>query len=427
MDKKAVLDEITHHYLRSRQFNGVLLTNLGENYEELKETLKQLLSEGKIVLVFGDRHPNPHILAGEPEPKDVQMSKLAALKFEKPVYEGDGPIVFQTNSINCCAYPSREHLKAVVGNEEYGDEPFVKRLALGESQLSHKVFNLGVLEYYRNDPRYRYVADDVQGHITATSEEQLAEEDEIFIQFGFTRDDDGRHVTALLWDLSLLSPKHQQKWNLEIHADEAPLHPDHARTIAGYWREGESVFVAFCKELEIINRMTERVWGKPLFMRTFDGEDRPRKFSLIVRTTGEEYGHFVQLLDKMIWDNLNRKFFKGQMDLTEQVEQDGKTIERNKSPVRLLEEWLYSNVRFQDTEPVDEMIAAFNKVRKQRNKFSHRISDNDFDSEYHNIQRSLMREAYSGVRLLRLIFSNHPLAKDIEVPDWLYEGKIWDS
>src|SRR3954463_16785644 len=107
MDKKTILTKITNHYLASRDFNGVIITDLDNDHEHLRNALRELLVAGKIILTFGDRHPNPHILAFEPEPVTEQLKKLDALVFESPKYEMYGPLKMQTNAISCCAYPSK--------------------------------------------------------------------------------------------------------------------------------------------------------------------------------------------------------------------------------------------------------------------------------------------------------------------------------
>ena len=186
MDKDNILAEITNHYLDSRDFNGIAITNLGVDFEKIKTVLAQLLNEEKVVLNFGDRHPNPHILAFKPESKEEQLKKLEALKFEEPIFEEYGPLKMQTNSISCCVYPSRQHLKTVIETDKYQNKPFTLLLALGEPQLAYRAFNLRILELYRNDPRYSYGTDDIHGSISTKTENELPDSDDTFLEtFGF--------------------------------------------------------------------------------------------------------------------------------------------------------------------------------------------------------------------------------------------------
>ena len=103
----SLLAKITTHYLKSRDFNGIVITDLGEDHQEVRAVLRELLVAGKITLTFGDRHPNPHILAFEPESQSEQIEKLNRLVFAAPQYEEYGPVRIQTNSLGCCAYPSK--------------------------------------------------------------------------------------------------------------------------------------------------------------------------------------------------------------------------------------------------------------------------------------------------------------------------------
>jgi hypothetical protein len=414
MSTDKVLNKITDFYLSSGDFNGIQITDLDKDFEKTKETLEQLFSNEKIVLNFGDRHPNPHILAFEPEPIDVQLEKFEELKFEKPVFEEYGPLKMQTNSISCCVYPSKNHLKSTVEIDKYQNSPFTLLLALGEPQLSYKAFNSRILEFYRNDPRYSYETDDIHGSISAEKEEKLSESDDTFLEtFGFAYDKKikKRYVAVYLRYLSRLTPEHQQRWNLEIHKGKTFLHPDYARTTAGHWPKKESIFNAFCEEMRVINEMTLEIKGKSLFRKTYDRYNRPKKLGFLIKPTKEEYENFIFLLDKMLSENLNKDFFE--------------TEESDKGTISLLAGWLDRRVNFPDPEPKEEMIKIFKEIRKKRQKPAHHVRDDDWDDQYFTKQREIIKKAYQAARTLRLIFANHPATKKVDVPDWLYKGEIW--
>jgi len=428
MNADEMLRKITDFYLNSEDFNGIIITDLGDDFEIVRDTLKELLESEKIVLNFGDRHPNPHILALEPEPKDQQLIKLNNLKLEEPIYEEYGPLKMQLNSINCCAYPSKHHLRSVVEKERYGNKPYTLLLALGEPQLSYKAFNLRVLEFYRNDPRYSYETDDIHGSMSAKAEGELDKSDETFLQtFGFAYDKEikNRYVAVFLRYLSDLTPEHQQRWKLEEFTGNTFLHPDYARATCGDWPEKESIFNAFCEEMRIINEMTLKIFGETLFRKTYDRCNKPKKFGFLVRPTRDKYETFVHLLDKMLSDNLDKGFFKGKVELTK-LERKGKVfVEENKGTIVLLQEWLEKNVNFLDPTPKDEMIKILKEIRDQRSKPAHHVQEDEWDSQYFVKQREIIKRAYQAIRTLRSIFSNHPFAKTVNVPDWLYKGEIW--
>lgn len=428
MNSAKILEKITKFYLDSNDFNGIPITDLGENFEEIRGVLKELIEKGEVVLNFGDRHPNPHILAFEPESEKEQIAKLEKLKFQEPTYEEYGPLKIQINSISCCAYPSKNHLKSVVKPGNYQDRPFTLLLAQGEPQLSYRTFNLRILEFYRNDPRYYYETDDIHGSISSKDKSGLGEQDETFLQtFGFAYDRDlkNRYVAVFLRYLADLTPEHQKRWKLEEFVGDTFLHPDYARTTCGQWPEKESIFNAFCEEMRIINEMTNKITGKQLFRKTYDRYNKPKKFGFLTRPTKEEYENFIQLLDKVMSDNLNKEFFEGKVDLTN-LRKDGEVlIKQNKGTISLLEEWLNKSVKFPDPKPKDEMIKIFKEIRNARCKPAHHVGDDEWDNQYFVKQRETIKRAYEAIRTLRLIFSNHPFAKKVEVPDWLSKGEIW--
>jgi len=128
-------------------------------------------------MVFGDAHPNPHIKAFDEDAPDVQL-----------FYLHNTDLLAQA-----CVYPSRSHLKNIVEPAAYQGKPFTLRLALGEPQLSYESFDLRILEFYRNDPRYFYETDDTQGMISVHDKyyesEHMIEYDQVLLEsFGVSYD-----------------------------------------------------------------------------------------------------------------------------------------------------------------------------------------------------------------------------------------------
>ncbi len=79
MTKDQLVDSVVSHYLGSHDFNGLSVTSLDVPHDEISPLLKELLREGLISINFGDRHPNPYILAFEPEKTDEQIKKIDTL------------------------------------------------------------------------------------------------------------------------------------------------------------------------------------------------------------------------------------------------------------------------------------------------------------------------------------------------------------
>jgi hypothetical protein len=286
---------------------------------------------------------------------------------------------------------------------------------------------LRILEFYRNDPRYSYVTDDIHGHISVRSGNTTDPADDTFLEtfgFAFNKDLSARYVAAFLGYLSRLTPEHQRRWKLDQVDGDIFLHPDYAKSSVSDWSARESVFNAFCEELRIINDMAMKIRGVPLFRKAYGRRTKPVGFSFLIRPTKKEYEAFVHLLDKMISDNLNKKFFRGQIDLTFREERDGVVVEQQKNTITLLADWLAKRVKLSDPSLQDAMIKTFKKVRKERSPLAHEVQSDEWNDKYFAKQRELVLEAYGAIRTLRLILAIHPLSKSVEVPDWLHRAEI---
>jgi|LGVF01.1.fsa_nt_gb hypothetical protein len=417
--KDEILRKIKEFYLNSHDFNGLPVRNIVRDSKveeiELNDILISLIREKKISLVFGDIHPNPHIKAFWEEKEEIQIEKLQKSNLE-PV----------------CAYPSGVHLKEFVDPSEYQDRPFTLRLALGEPQLSYLSFDLSVLEFYRNDPRYYYTNNDISGRIRVHEEyyesEKMASSDKVVLQtFGFSYDSElNRAVAVFLRYLSDLSPQHQQIWNAKKLKGDYKLHPDYYKIMIGSWALGVSIFDAFAEELHHVNEMCKLMYRPSLFKNELRENKKPRGFCFLIRPTLKEYNDFVHLLDKAISENINGKFFLNDVPFEyDEVRDDGKIVVRHKGTIQILDEWLKMKFRVNDRKPIEEMIATFKKIRKLRQHPAHAIDEDIFDQKYFRQQREIIIRAYEGIRLLRLIFADHPNVKEYIIPDWLQSGKIW--
>jgi hypothetical protein len=414
MQKSELLDRITEAYLASGDFNGLAVGGLAIPHAELEQLLADLVDEDLISLEFGDIHPNPHIKALDPPPRAAQLEKIAALGIA-----------------NACAYPTPAHLGRVVDTKKYADRPFTVRLYLGGPQLRPCFFDLTVLEFYRNDPRYHYYVSDVGGQISVTSEHSLGgampEPDQVVLQtFGFAYDADlNRAVAVYLRYLHDLSPEHQRVWHAKELRGEYKLHPDYWRSTHGHWPEGVSVFGAFLEEMHQVNELARLMGRRPLFRSEFHGVARPRAFGFLIRPTLKEFNAFVLLLDQIVSDNLDLGFFAGDVSLEEERPRaDGRVEVVRKGSLRVLDEWLTSVVRLDDPSAKDEVLAAFRKIRALRQRPAHAVEEDVFDQKYFKDQRDLVIEAYRAMRTLRMIFALHPATHEHAVPQWL-EGTIW--
>ncbi len=412
-----ILGRVAQHYLESHDFNGFpireLLPDFSEDAAALKNVLSGLIKRGKLSLNFGDVHPNPHIKAFPAESKDVQLDKLQKVDFT-----------------HICAYPSRSHLKWIVTPAEFKGKPFTLRLALGEPQLAFQAFDLTVLEFYRNDPRYDYRSDDISGEISVRSRyyRKMRLADNVLLEsFGFAYNKKLRRAVAVfLRYLSGLSAEHQQIWQAKALKGKYQLHPDYARSSLGHWYERISMFDAFLEEMHNINEMC-RLMGRPrLFRKEFDRYNKLRGFGFLIRPTAKEFHEFAHLLDKMLSDNINKDFFANEVQPTEEVvRKDGKVEVQQKGTVQLLDEWIGKKFSTPDSKPIEDMIDALKLVRKLRQRPAHALDDDHFDEKFFERQRDLMIKVCGALRTLRLMFANHPRAQGYKVSEELEKGLIW--
>ncbi len=418
---EAVLNEITQFYLNSSDFNGIpasaLAGRFGVGWHDLCDPLHQLINEDLAGIIYEDTTNNPHIIRLGFEEKESQIKKLTSKA-----------------SIHACVYPRPEHLKSMVNHSQFDGRPYKLCLALGEPQLAYRSFDLAVLEFYRNDPRYSYGNDDVRGRICYKSDE-LKGSDRIFMQtFGFSYDEDfNRAVAVFLRYLSDLSPEHQLIWQAKELKGDYKLHPGYYRNaIIGDWDERVPVCSAFLKELYIINLMAAAMGRPHLFRQDFGeyGENKPRQFGFLVRPTLEEFNNFVLLLDKMLSDNINKEFFQNEVPYeTEILREDRRFEVQSKGTLQILDDWIREYFSFDDWEFWKEGIRTLRQIRSMRQKPAHAIDENIFDQTYFREQRRLIIDAFKAVRNLRLILENHPAVKsaNIDVPVWLREGRIWNQ
>ncbi len=412
-------ERVLAFYLNSRDFNGYPCSKLGDacgvSAEAFQAQLCSAIIECKIAVNFADRHPNPHIRAFPDDNPGDQLAKVKTVPLSQ-----------------ACVYPTPTNLSGRLGRTTYRDRPFTRALALGAAQLDLCFFRLEVLEIYRNDPRYRYDCNDVGGHISVTDEyfesTHLQESDRIVLQhFGFGYDDKfNRYVAAFVRDLHSLSPEHQQIWRAKQVEDEIRPNPNWFAGQMGHWPKEGPITDAFVEELRVLNAFSRAMGRDPLFREDFSNASRPKAFGFLVRPTLLAFNDFVHVLDKMLSENINRAFFRNDVAFeTERIRDDGKIIVEQKGTLTALEEWVRS--KFQsgdDGSSLDTLFKTMKRVRKLRQQPAHVLEEDQFDQKYFKDQRRLLIDAYSALRLLRLVFANHPATKTQKVPDWLFEGRI---
>ncbi len=284
--KDDVLDKVRDFFIKSLDFNGILLSDLcaefGCSWSALRNVISALVEENKVSLAFASHSTNPHIKRLADLPVNGQLARLA---------------IEDLHTI--CAYPSSEVIRATTDLSIYEIRPFTQRLALAEPQLTPVFFDLEVLDKYYRDPRYNFDFYDFAGSISITSEHydssDIAERDKILLQsFGIGYDSKrNRVVVAYLRYLADLSPEHQQIWNAHVVSDNCSMNSDYEwTTIYGHWPTYYSVYQAFLTEQVEINKLAYLI-GKPgLFRETFE-EEKPEGFAPMLRPTRKNFDEFI--------------------------------------------------------------------------------------------------------------------------------------
>jgi hypothetical protein len=409
MTEAKLLRDITDYYLGSRDFNGYPVRMVDIARPKLKSLLKSLVNNGDISLLFDNVVPNPYVKCLPPVSANKQIEFLEKV----------------TDITHVVAYPEGEKLIKAVNVNKYRNKPYALTVAKGRPVLDCAFFKLEVLEKFRNDPRYSYRFNDVVGSIYAKTD---MSDDEAYIKsVGIAYDDDmNRAVCVFYTDLMKMTVAQQRYWKHYELSGNYSRHPDFVRSqILGHFPENASLVEAFTEELHVINKLTLECFGKELFKHTYRGAKRPKELAFLIRPTSKELQNFIHLLDKLISENINKKFFKGKLQLeTESERKDGRVQVIPKASLTLLEEFIRGWFRPKETGPLDDMFSTFKKIRQMRTSPAHSIEEDAFDMNFFKEQRELFIEAYIAIRLLRLALTNHPNADVSSVPNWLYEGKI---
>lgn len=384
-------------YFGSNDFNGLPLYYIdGAALAEARQVIRRGVELEYFQVEVSN---NPHIKFTALAEKSHQLAWLDSDQF----------------SGSACLYPHPSKLKDSPKIAAYEDRPYSKSLALGAGQFDFKTFDVSVLEYYRNDPRYHYETDFIHGQIGITTEhydsDAMHEHDKVLLDsFSFAYDDDEiRYVAVFLRYIHKLSPEHQKLWAMKEQAGAFKLNRDYFNSqVMGSWDTRISIFEAFVLELAAINEMCA-IMGKPDFFHKTYVVDRPREFGFLLRPTVKEFHESVSLLDKMLSDNINKSFFKGDIPIEkDEVRSDGKVRVLDKGTMQLLEDWIGKYYKPNEKGQVNTLFSTLRKIRKLRQDPAHKINDNNFDNLLFKQQRQLVIDAYNALWVLRNIIGTHP-------------------
>ncbi len=405
--KEELFKRITEFYRDSRDFNGMYFSG---DTEDERAAAVALVREGLVQVVAEADFINPHI---RPWPSkrsvDEQVSSITAL-------DGTG--------YGVCLYPTPLSLKRPGTRRAYRGRPFSLAMAKGRGTLELAYFSFDVLEQYRNDPRfafrfYDFGADTVIGD-EAYLDEREPEHDKIVMNhIGFAYDlssynpEDSsspivRRVCAFYGDLAKLSATHQQRWKTYQVDEQESLspHPVWWSQQGGHWPDGMGPFERFFFELKALNTLYEQAHGIALLKTT----DRPREFGWMLRPSQHEWDGFIQLLDKLLSENLRPEA----LDAGHAPKQND--AGQNLGTLNRLEGVLVG--RRVKPEAVKKVLAPFREIRSARQRPAHALRTNITDRTFVHKQVALLERVNESLELLRRFWQTHPANRDWKEPDY---------
>lgn len=433
--KEKILLVIYDFFVSSNDFNGLPLRGVSKkfniDYSESIDYVIDLVKTGKVSI---QSSTNPHIIGWYHDIvwQSEVLEQAKTIK-EHPVFTfGNLQVMEEDSEYPICLYPSKSYLKEHRDVSDLIESPYTKQLALGEPQLDFHFFEIDVLERYFNDPRYRFDFQDYSGAISCETDENgntiLEEKDQTFLEtFGLGFDENERRVAVVFTRyLKDLPSAHQLYWHTkEIFSDCKVLKEYYENAINGEFTNSISIFSAFIEELNCLYDITEFIFGISLLKTKFEGEKRPKEMTFFFLPTSKNYENFVHLLDKMLSDNINKKFFNGKIEEYELVPLENNLVERRlKGTLKMLEEWFGNNFKAKNTESFTNIFRYLKEIRKERQHPAHCISKNTYDEKYVELQKEMIEKAYEAVRALRTAFQNHPKAKSFEIPTYLDEAEL---
>ncbi|MCT7376350.1 hypothetical protein [Chelativorans salis] len=421
MPSDHLLNAITSSFIASTErdgFNGVIastLSRIEEEPERLRNVLAGLITDGSITAVFARTSVNMHIkrFPDLPIPRQLELLRSEDLA-------------------DFSLYPTEAEVRRRVDLSAWHDRPFSKALLLAEPQLAFRAFDMGALERYVSDPRYKVHFADYMGRMSITDDfftsEQHPERDKVSLQtFGLGFDAQRTPYTIVfLRYLAGLSAEHQQYWNSYLASNDVRMsEPYYRSSIEGEFWKNRSVRYAITEEMRLIRTLSEAIWGQSLFRASTEG-DIPIGLTSFLRPTAENFNRFVMALDKLLSESIDASFFIGKCPLeTEETRSDGKTVVARKGTLALLEEWLLQEIVWDDPNAFREMvIKPLRQVRRLRQTPAHTFTTDDFSTEYYDKRNRLLWAVFNSLSNIRATFAKHPLAGHIEIPNWLNNDRI---
>lgn len=299
----------------------------------------------------------------------------------------------------------------------------------GSSHFDICFFDIEILEKYINNPKFIVFDYGYRGMICARdNNEDESIEDEYIKNWGMAYKDDEnniiRAVGAFVADLAKLDDRKQSLWKGFLLEHQENYHISNGfikNLVIGDWVNEVWVFNALLEEMTIINNQCNSMNIPPLFNKTFDVSNKPEGYRNIFLPTIKNYNDFVMTLEKMVVHNISIATFQVDSYCISKIERKDKNG-NNKGSLTMLDEWLHKNIKT-NCNLNEIIIKPLKSIRKIRQRPAHVLVSNSYDPNYYKKQIELINSTYDAVRTIRLLFSNHPLAKNVEVPEHLISGE----
>lgn len=227
------------------------------------------------------------------------------------------------------------------------------------------------------------------------------------IGFGYN-EKNVRIISVFLKNLSELPYKMQNRFYTYEINNNTFLDPGFIKSINGRWNDEISIINAIHYEMKQINEICE---GDENFFKEIYSDNNLKEFNILLLPTKNEYNSFISTFDKLLSDNINKKYFKEKSESY-----------REKNTIRLLKEWLEKiDV---DSEIINKIINPIVNVRNQRNKPSHSISDDEYNIDFYNEQTNILKSVYCSLKCLINVLIKYYKKENFNLEEWFINNNI---
>lgn len=405
---------IYKHFIESNDYNGILFEHLfsewDTTWEEGIRRLIILVERGVCVIQSSNL---PFIIHTAVPPIETTV------KYLNEIIAGKSDEYLQFSE---CAFPSHSYL--VEHRDVSGFPPYDKFLALGGVHLQPIYFDMGVLNNYLDDPRYKLKLKDYHGSLSYEILEDTKLDSKGYYElntFGLGYDNNGiRVVVAYPRYLRYLSRSQQNHW--EAYEKTSPCKVIKAyldNTLEGCFAFPQSIASGILNERAYINKLWKAIFEENLFLKDYVIEDLPPYYSFLFRPTTKDLNRFYLILDKLISDNLNVTHLKNLLlNGYDNLPPYKDKVDEKIGSLVALELWIDNIYTLNNgTKIGKEIVVPLKQVRKKRQPEAHKIiSENTLNPEIYKLQDDILHAVYDSFCKLRSMLLSHPKAKGLTPP-----------